>query len=141
MKKERRWETPEPSTASVSGFVLLVANGRDLELRFDFDRDGIALTSGLRFTKVRAYRHRQELYETEWHISSAYDTLVEVLPSDWVNELRSAAPPDQRNAWTMKHFMITLDSAGCFEVVAEGWEALPETEGTLSRHRLTVESI
>jgi hypothetical protein len=29
----------------------------------------------------------------------------------------------------MHHFMIYLDSAGCFEVIAESWEVLPEEPG------------
>lgn len=131
--KEKLWEAPEPSTAGVSGFVLLTSNGRDLELRFDYDRDGSVFTIGIRFHTVRAHRYRAELYLQPWHITGVYDTLVVLQPSEWVKELRDAAAVDQRNAWVMQHFMITLDSAGCFEVVAESWEVMPEIRGSLSK--------
>lgn len=104
-------------------------------LEFDFDRDGIALMTGLKFESVRAFRHRQEIYETEWHISEVFDTLVEVSPSEWVLELQSAASPDQKSEWTMRHFMITFDSAGCYEIVAKDWWVLPEANGSLRQTR------
>lgn len=129
--KRRLWETPEPSTASVSGFVRFTTDGRDVELRFDYDRDGDSYSAGLSFRSVRAFRHRAELYLTEWHITDAYDALVEVTPSEWIAELVAAAPADRRGDWNMRHFMITLDSAGCYEVVAADWEALPEVSGSL----------
>lgn len=131
--KERLWELPEPSTSAASDAVLLTTNGGDLELRFDYDRDGKAFNGGIRFRRVRAHRHCAELYTTEWHITDAYDTLVEVKPSEWVQELLDAAPADGRNTFVMHHFMITLDSAGTYEVVAESWEPLPEREGALTR--------
>jgi hypothetical protein len=132
--KQRLWETSAPSTAAVSGFVLLTSNGEAVELRFDYDRDGTTYTGGLRFHRVRAHRHRAELYLTEWHLTDAYDTLVEVSPSDWVETLRSAAPSDRRGDWTMRHFMITFDSAGCYEIAAEDWEAFAEVAGRLTTH-------
>jgi hypothetical protein len=55
--------------------------------------------------------------------------LVEVESSPWVNEMRSDTSERWRDTWQMHHYMIYLDSAGCFEVIAESWEALPEEAG------------
>ena len=30
------------------------------------------------------------------------------------------------------HYMIYFDGLGCYEVIAESWEALPEKEGSLN---------
>jgi hypothetical protein len=55
----------------------------------------------------------------EWHVEGTFDTVCEVKGSDWVDELSAAAPPEWRNQWVIRHFMIYVDSFGCLEVVAE----------------------
>lgn len=79
------------------------------------------------FDRVRAYRHRAESHCTVWHLD-AYDTLVEVENSAWVAELLEAMPEDMRSLFEMHHYMIYLDSSGCYEVVAASWRFLPEVE-------------
>jgi hypothetical protein len=71
------------------------------------------------FVKPRAFRKREETYCTGWHVSETYDTVCEVIESDWVAELRSDAVPEWRDRWIMRHFMIYVDGFGCLEVVAE----------------------
>jgi hypothetical protein len=132
MIKQRLWELPEGSTTGVSGFVLLTTAGGDLDLYFDYVRNGAIYTGGLRFGSVRAHRHRAELYLTAWHITDAYEALVEVTASDWLAELTRAAPADRRHEWPMRHFMIMFDSDGCYEVAAATWEVRPEVQGRLS---------
>jgi hypothetical protein len=83
-------------------------------------------TLGLRFLRVRAYRHRAESHCTVWHID-AYDQLMEVEDSEWVAELLEATPADMREDFEMHHYVIYVDSSGCYEIVAKSWEALPET--------------
>ncbi|TCS61795.1 hypothetical protein EDD55_107204 [Varunaivibrio sulfuroxidans] len=48
-----------------------------------------------------------------------YDQVCEIEKSDWVSELKTAAEPDMRHDWVMRHFMIYIDSFGCLEVIAE----------------------
>jgi hypothetical protein len=114
-----------PSTAITSD-VVAVLEGGDLTLRFQFDRDGALIESGLVFSKVRAHQWRAESHCTAWHIEGAYDTIVEVENSTWVNELLIAEPAETWGRWVIRHFMLFLDSAGCFEVAAESWALLPE---------------
>ena len=68
-------------------------------------------------------RTRTERCCTAWHIEGAYDTLVEVEGSSWVNEIRADTQALWRDKWAMHHYMIYLDSI-CFEVIADSWEAL-----------------
>lgn len=99
-------------------------------IRFQYYRDGALYRSGIRFRAMPAMRTRAERCCKAWHLEDAYDTLVEVENSSWVEEIRADTEEMWRHKWEMHHYMIYLDSAGCFEVVAESWEALPEEPGT-----------
>jgi hypothetical protein len=109
---------PTPSTALTSD-VELVRTVGSAEIRYEFDRDGALFRGVISFHKVRAGRWRAEGHCTAWHIKDCYDTVAEVEESDWVEELRHAAQTTGHRSWVMRHFMIYLDSAGCFEFVAE----------------------
>jgi hypothetical protein len=78
----------------------------------------------VKFNIVRAVRTRAERCCKAWHIEGAYDTLVEIEGSPWVEEMRADTTEQWRNKWEMHHCMIYLDSVGCFEVIAESWAAL-----------------
>jgi len=93
-------------------------------IRFRYRIDGATQQGGIRFNNVLAVRTRAERCCRAWHIEGAYDTLVEVEGSSWVEELRSDTAEQWRNKWEMHHYMIYLDSAGCFEVIADSWAAL-----------------
>lgn len=116
---------PVPST-SITSHVRFEYPGGDALLRFDFYRDETPYATGIRFEKVRAYRFRAESHCTAWHINGVYDTLAEVTGSDWVAELHMAESPSAWGRWEIHHFMIYVDSAGCFEVAAGSWSWLPE---------------
>jgi len=116
---------PVPSTSLLSDPVF-EAPGGEAMLRFEFERDGEIYRGGLRFENVRAYRFRSEGHCTLWHVEGVYDTLTEVSGSSWVGELLAEEPAETWGRWVIRHFMIYLDSAGCFEVGAESWSWLPE---------------
>lgn len=118
-------ELPVPSTALRTDPVFEHPGGEAL-LRFEFERDGVAYRGGLRFEKVRAYRFRSEGHVTSWHVRGAYDTLVEVIGSDWVAELLAAEPPEAWGCWEIRHFMIYIDGAGCYEIGAAAWSWVQE---------------
>lgn len=114
-----------PSTEIVSGPNVTVEGVR-LVLSFSYQDDDDAMWDGaVTFSGVRAYRHRAEGLCTAWHIEGAYDTLAEVGPSEWTDELRDAARPEWRDRFPMRHFMIYLDSYGALEVLAADAEILP----------------
>ena len=119
--KKELFALPYASTSAIRGPVLCTDRG-DLLLSMDFEEEGQKRSVCLRFVKHRAFRKRSEIYCTGWHVDDVYDTVCEVAESDWVAELRDDAARDWRDRWTMRHFMIYVDSFGCLEVVAEAAE-------------------
>jgi hypothetical protein len=134
----RCYTIAEPSTAMYSPSAMVDFDGGTLTLRYDYYRyrdDQLVgiFRSGLRFQEVRAHRHRAESHCTAWHLNGAYDTLVEIEDSEWVADLKAISQGRYKVNWEMHHYMIYLDSAGCYEVVAKSWEVLPEEEGAWDR--------
>ena len=117
-------QLPTPST-DITSDVELVRHGGSAEIRYEFDRDGAQFRGTIRFNKVRAGRWRAEGHCTAWHIEGCYDTVAEVMESEWVEELQRAQTTST-SPWVMRHLMLYLDSAGCFEFVAESCEVTPE---------------
>ena len=122
---------PEPSTSSVSG-VHLEFPGGVLRLYFDYDRGGVIYNSGLLFKNVRAHRYTADSHCAAWKIEKSYDSLVKITDSKLVEELLESTVEDQRNSWVLNHYMIYFYSDGCYEIVAESWEVLPENQGSLN---------
>jgi len=132
--KRRLFVLPIPSTQFGGGGASLVDN----EIRFEYQRGGAYYRGALRFKRVCATRTRNEPFCTLFHLEDAYDTLVEIAPSPWLEEVRrdSAAWAERyRDPMAWHHYMVYLDSSGCFEVIAEGWEQLPEKPGRWSTPR------
>ena len=47
------------------------------------------------------------------------DKLTTLTCSSWVEEMRADTQKQWREKWAMHNYMIYLDSAGCFEVIAD----------------------
>ena len=114
---------PVPST-SFTTEAYFDGQGSSPAIRFGYGKNGTKHQGGIKFSHVLAVRIRSERCCTAWHIEGAYDTLVEVEDSPWVKEMRADTTEQWRSKWAMHHYMIYLDSAGCFEVIAASWEAL-----------------
>jgi hypothetical protein len=123
MQEKKLWETPIPST-SFEGDSILCGQ----VLRFQFYRGAMFVRGGIRFKHVLATRTRAERCCTPEHIK-AYDSLIELENSTWLQELSRDTDPQWRQHWEMHHFMIYLDSAGSFEIVAQSWESVQEETG------------
>jgi hypothetical protein len=122
---------PEPSTSSESG-VRLDFPGGVLNLYFDYDKEGVVYSSGIVFKNVRAHAHTAETHCPAWKIEASYDKLVRLVRSELVEELLNNTPEDLKSPSSMNHYMIYFDSDGCYEVVAEAWEVLPERQGNIN---------
>jgi hypothetical protein len=114
---------PVPST-NFTTHAYLDMQGIQPAIRFGYRKDGVQHEGGIGFSKVCVLRTRAERCCTAWHIEDAYDTLVEVEASPWVKEIRADTAKQWRNKWEMHHYMIYLDSVGCFEIIAESWVSL-----------------
>lgn len=112
---------PLPST-ELDGDLVLCGD----VLRFLYRRDGSKYQAGIKFEKVTATRTRAERCCTAWHIDGAYDVLVSVEDSDWLKQIKAETAELWREKWTMHHYMIYVDSVGCFELIAESFSILPE---------------
>ena len=116
--------SPPPSAFTED--VLFTDRGATVELRCTYERHGEMYAGGLTFEVVRAYRFRAEGHCTPWHVEDAYDTLVEVEDSEWVEELRAAERSESGSRWTIRHFLIFIDGSGAYEIAAESAAWLSE---------------
>jgi hypothetical protein len=112
---------PVPST-SFTREAYLAANA----IRFSYRRDGKPCDDGVQFLRAAALRTRAERCCKAWHIEGVYDTLVEVTNSEWAAEIRRDTQEMWRDKCEMHHYMIYLDSVGCFEFIADSWRPLLE---------------
>ena|SRR6266851_1884063 len=114
--------------------VAVWASTSSLTLTYEFFRDGVVSHAAIRFSSTIAYRHLAESHSTGWHTGVAYESLVEVTPSEWLIELAAAVQANQwiPSEWDLHHYLIFFEDEGAFEVAAERWTALPERIGPLS---------
>lgn len=118
------YKVPVPSTG-FSTEAYFDGQGMSPAIRFGYFKDGVEYRGGIKFNRVLAVRTRAERCCKVRHID-AYDTLVEVENSPWVEEMRADTNEQWRDKWESHHYVIYLDSAGCFEAIAESWAALQE---------------
>ena len=116
-----------PSTAITKEPIFEAARG-SMTIRYEFDREGISYSGGVKFERIRAYQFRAESHCTVWHIDGAYDTIVEVDGSDWIKELIAAQPADLSELFEIHHYMLYIDSTGCIEIAAQSWALLPDAK-------------
>lgn len=124
--KKPLYTLPMPSTELEPDPVLW---GNEIRLRHK--REGAVYRHGIRFSGVAATRTRAERCCRVRHIEDCYDTLAEVVDSPWVAEIREDTDVHWRDHWEMHHYIIYLDSAGCFELIAASFEVLPEERASL----------
>jgi hypothetical protein len=124
MNKKRILYSLPVSSLEFTTEAYLDSSGAMSAIRFVYKAEGKEVYSGLSFNQVYALRQRSERYCTVWHIEDTYDTLVEVEDSSWVKELREDMSEHYRKDWRPHHYMIYLDSVGCFEFLAESWVSL-----------------
>lgn len=122
---------PVCSTAFEHG-VDMHFDGGVATLRFDYvdiERDGKFFRSGLKIIHPKATSHRVEVACRPEHVN-AYDTLVEVRDSEWLRAVVADIAEGWKDKWELHHYRIYFASDGCYEYIAESWEALPEEPGT-----------
>jgi hypothetical protein len=124
MSAKKPLHTIAVASTELNREAFLDCSGIEPTIRFGYELEGVSYVGGIAFSKVSALRKRSERCCTAWHIEEAYDTLVEIEASTWLDELRADIPEAYRKTWAAHHYMIYLDSSGCFEFAAESWKAL-----------------
>lgn len=122
MKQESKivlYSVPVPST-SFSKEAYFDSSKPEPEIRYEFEEHGRIFFGGIAFQRLAAFRLYGEPYCSPWQIEDVYDTLVEIDNSEWVIELGVRSKGLAGNV-KLRHYMICLDSVGCFEVAAAGW--------------------
>jgi hypothetical protein len=120
--KSALFELPIPST-ELTRDAFICGD----ELRFQFVREGLPIRAALRFDKIAAIQARSERSCTASQIEAAYDVLVEIHDSEWLAQIKADTQELWRDKWEMHHYMIYLDSAGCFEFIAASWTSYEES--------------
>jgi hypothetical protein len=124
--KRRMYTVPVPST----GFTReAYFDGSQVKpaIRYEYQAGGKVVRGGICFRRVAATKHLGEPYCTAWHVADCYDVLVEIVESRWLNELNQNAA-ESSEVSDLHHYMIYLDSVGCFEIAAEGWETIQDAK-------------
>lgn len=127
-KKSTGYSIPEPSTAFYSD-VKLAFEGSELTIKFDYYKDDKIYKSGIKFIGTRCFKHCSEIHCSAWQIEDVFDTLMEILNSRWIDELYRITPLDLIEKAEMHHYIIFMDSTGCFEIIAREWKEITVQEG------------
>ncbi len=127
MKKSALFSTQIPST-DFSETIQLNQGAGYYDIQYQYANDKKNYVGILRFHKVSAYSRRMEICCTLWHIKDLYDTLVEVCDSEWAAEIKESTKKHLRDDREYHHYMIYLDSSGCFEFVASSCEMIEEVQ-------------
>lgn len=129
-KKIRRFKLPGSSFNCVSDATIQVL-GAVIILRFDYFKiKSDAYRSAILFEDAITYRYRSQNCCTIWHIEDANDCVVEVTESEWLVQQISEMHVRHRDSVSAKHFLIWLDSFGCFEALADSFHVLDEQPGS-----------
>lgn len=126
-KKEFLYEVPVPSNEfEVEAYFCKSS------ILYSYFKNGKQYRSGIKFHKIKEYARHSEVTCQGFHVEDVYDNLVEIKSSEWVKEIHEMTLDYQvkrSESWIMNHYMIYLED-GCFEIIAESWEVLPEEVGS-----------
>jgi len=86
MKAKTVLQLPIPQSGC--GNVRFSNTGIDCLLEFEFRKNGGDSIGGIKFLDFVAYRFRDEM-RSDGYADEAYETLIEILDSDWKKELKS----------------------------------------------------
>lgn len=95
------------------------------ELLYQSYRNRVWYRAGIRFKGVAATQTRGERFSI--YYGDAPDTLIEILDSPWIAEVRQGTQPGSWDHWEMHHYVINVE--GDVEVIADSWELIPEEPG------------
>ena len=112
--------------------MKLIYPGGDAWLLFDYydeNKNDAVFNSGIVFDAVQAHRHSTEKFTK--YLLGAYDRLVEIIDSEWVEQLIEVNK-GIADYWNIKHYAIFLDSNGLYEFIARDYKILETKKGSIS---------
>jgi hypothetical protein len=122
MEVKEIWKLPVPSTALLgSGATLEKRLGRAIALRYEIEGEsGESRTESIVFDGVESFRCTYGPACAE-SMLAAYDRLVELPGSSWVQELGAQLLRTGGARPTLRHLMIYFDDGPCYEVVCRSF--------------------
>jgi hypothetical protein len=116
------WRTPAPSTSFIEGVSFKVLSKRVCTLSFDYENlEGVLVSGEARFVDVAAFKCTYLPSLTAEMIESAYDRLVDVGCSQWLEEARAVA--EYKGATSpLRHLRVCFDDGPCYEFVCCSFE-------------------
>lgn len=113
--------------------IRIVTNGVTLTADYEyFSEDSGKQVGSIRFERIAAFRFRDEMRSFGF-ADGSYDTLVELIDSDWLHQLIEIEPPAPLLGVTQRrHFAVFFSSNGYLEVIARDFVDLGSRDGGLS---------
>lgn len=130
MDNKELWIFPVSSTCISTGVILKYEKG-DAMLSFDYfneEKEDKVYHNSIIFETVVCHRHSSEKFTRG--LLGAYDKLIEISNSKWVNEL-ALISSEWAKHWNIRHFAIYLDGYGLYEFVAKDFKITGIEEGIL----------
>jgi len=128
MKIKKIFQLPIPQSGC--GNVRFCFSGLDGLLEFEFRKNGSDYIGGIQFNRIAAFRFRDEM-RSDGYADESYESVIEVLDSDWKKELKKIEPPSVSSISERHHFAALLSSNGYFEVIAKECSLVEEKMGLL----------
>ncbi len=120
MKSRLLYEIPVFSNTLTEN-PLLKSNGMDMLLELNgYDDNDSLIKISFWFDTVVCHKHTSTRFTSEWY-DIAYERLVEIIDSKWLEELKRFNP-EEFKLWNPKHYVIFLDGAGMFHFISRGYE-------------------
>ncbi|MFN0017496.1 MAG: hypothetical protein ACKVP0_04495 [Pirellulaceae bacterium] len=98
-----------------------------LEFKYSDGKTGKPSIGQLKFPHVMSFRFRDEMRSLGF-FSESYDSVAEVLNSEWLAELEKIEPAKIHKLWKRRHFAVFLSSCGFFELIADDCDFFCERE-------------
>lgn len=121
MKIKCLFEIPILSS-ELDSAIEIVIKGLDITLILKyFDEKNKVLK--IRFDTVLCHMHTSQSFTKA--LLNAYDTIVEIEDSEWINEIKKLNE-DEFNFWKLKHYAIYLEDLGMYQFLARGYDVTTE---------------
>ena len=112
------WELPVPSTALLREARFEKLLGRTCALEFEYEaEDDNTVHVKLLFEGVEAFKCTYLFACTDEMIRAAYDRVVDLGSSEWLEAVRNQVQRNGQDAKDLKHLMIYFDDGPCYEFI------------------------
>ena len=121
MSERTLWILPVSSTAfEEGGSVLEDRPGREIAVRFSFERDDDLVRTRVVFEGVEAFRVTY-LSALDQAMRVAYDKLIDRGATDWLRSIETEMTRLGHECDDIKHLMILFDDGPCYEVICKSF--------------------